>query len=1101
LTVRLLGPLEVLLDGRPVQLGGQRPRALISLLALSAGTAVSTGRLVDAIWDGDPPQAAANTVQVYVSRLRRALAGPDRSSVLQSSAAGYTLDVPEDAVDVNRFERLVAEGHARLQAGDAAGASRALRAALDLWRGPAVPDLTGLRVAEGLVARLDARRLAAQVDLVDADAALGRHAEIVPELQELVRLHPLDEGLVIRLMTALYRSGRQADALAAYAEAAGRLDDELGVEPGPQLRQIHTAVLRHEVPDTAAPAQPGAQAAAGPGRADPSPPAPALPAQPGTASSAQPGTASSAGASGPLHTSRSDGASGPDGASDDAASAAGTADGGSCEVGGDPARTPFIGLPRSRTALIGRSAELARALELLADPQIRLVTLLGPGGTGKTRLATEIAARLAQYPASQLPGGVAFVPLSGVDEPSELLAEVCRALDAAPAWAEEPLLDVAVRALGRGRTVLVLDNLEQLVDGPEALDAVAALLDRLPELTVVCTSRTVLHLRGEHRLTLDPLPLPDPDESDDVETVLRSDAVRLFRERAAAVLPDFEITRDNAHAVADICRMLDGLPLALELAAARVRLLAPDQMVTRMAKRLQLLSGGARDLPERQRSMRAALDWSAQLLDPDESRLFAQLSVFGVGWTVEAAEAVCDVGDEDVLDLLARLVDKSLVVATGSGRLTMLQTIRDYAAEQLSNGLEAGPVRDRHAHYYADLAERLGPQIRTSPDAATRSRLDAEAANFVVALEHAAGTGDGALLARLVVGLLDYWFFSGRLGQADRWVRAAQSAQMPHTVQARLLMSVGSFALIQGDLARAVPAFEGALHAARDLGDHLLTARSLAACSTAARFSGRLDAALEYLDEALASVRVGGPQALLPQLENERGEVLDGLGRPEEARPLFEAYRHHALADGDRSNLAWANVNLALQALERGEGEAARRLADSALQAADDGGAAPVRADVRTAVGLIELRLGDAPLALPLLRQALELTHSAGQLLTVADLVSLTGAAFLQVGEAPVAARLLAAGRAWRRLRGLAVVGRPAQQTIDQAEAEVGASLTPAVLARETERGSTVPYGWLSALSLPDGPVVDLRDAFAGTVAPSARNAGTVAPSAHEERA
>lgn len=1012
LTVRLLGPLEVLLDGRAAQLGGQRPRALISLLALSAGTAVSTGRLVDAIWDGDSPPSAANTIQVYVSRLRRALAGPDGLSPLQSSAAGYTLEIPEDAIDVNRFERLVAEGHARLQAGDAAGASRALRTALDLWRGPAVPDLAGLRVAEGLAARLNARRLAASVDRIDADTALGRHAEIVPELQELVRLHPLDEGLVVRLMTVLYRSGRQADALGAYTEATGRLDEELGVEPGPQLRQIHAAVLRHEVPDVALPDL-----------------------------------------------------------------GAGTPDGGRSGAADEPARTPSTGLSRPRTGLVGRSGELTRALELLADPQVRLVTLLGPGGTGKTRLATEIAARLSEYPVARLPGGVAFVPLSGVDEPSELLAEVCRTLDAAPAWAEEPLLDVAVRALGRGRTVLVLDNLEQLVDGPEALDAVAALLNRLPELTVVCTSRTVLHLRGEHRLALDPLPLPDPARSDEVESVLRSDAVRLFRERAAAVLPDFEITRDNAGAVADICRMLDGLPLALELAAARVRLLAPDQMVTRMAKRLQLLSGGARDLPERQRSMRAALDWSAQLLDPDESRLFAQLSAFGGGWTVEAAEAICDVGDRNVLDLLARLADKSLVVATGSGRLTMLQTVRDYAAEQLGNGLEAGPVRDRHANFYADLAEDLGPRIRTSPDTATRSRLDAEAANFATALEHAATTGDGALLARLVVGLLDYWFFSGRLGQADRWVRATQSAQMPRQVQARLLMSVGSFALVQGDLARAVPAFEGALQAARELGDHLLRARSLAANCTAARFSGRLDAALTYLDEALAVTWSGGLQTLLPQLENERGEVLDGLGRLREAQPLFEAYRHHALADGDRSNLAWANVNLALQALERGEGDAARRLADSALQAADDGGSAPVRADVRAAAGLVELRLGDAPLALTLLREALELAHSAGQLLTVADLVSLTGAAFLQVGEAAVAARLLAAGRSWRQLRGLAVVGRLARQTIDQAEAEVSRVLPEGAMAGETERGSTVPYGWLTALNLPEGPVVDLRDA------------------------
>ena len=1040
LTVRLLGPLEVLRDGRPVPLGGQRARALISLLALSAGTAVSTPRLVEAIWDGDPPQAAANTVQVYVSRLRRALAGAGGTSPLQSSPVGYLLDVPDDAVDVNRFERLVAEGHARLQAGDAAVAGRLLRDALQLWRGPAVPDLAGLRAGDGLIARLDARRLAAQLDRIDADTALGRHGEVVPELQELIRLHPLDEGLVVRLMTALYRSGRQADALAAYTEAAARLDEELGVEPGPQLRGVHTAVLRHEIP----------------GAAEPAPPAGGRPGAPRAVVVPVQGT--------PVQGTP------PNGTPPNGAPQAGPT---------QAARTPSAAPPRPRTSLIGRADELARTLELLTDPQVRLVTLLGPGGTGKTRLAVEVAERLAarhEQDAAELLGGVVFVPLSGVDEPSELLAEVCRTLDAAPAWAQEPLLEVAARALGPDRTVLVLDNLEQLVEGPEALDAVVALLDRLPALTVLCTSRTVLHLRGEQLLTLEPLPLPDPGTGGDVDTVLRSDAVRLFTERAAAALPGFRVTPANAQAVAELCRMLDGLPLALELAAARVRLLGPEQMVTRMAKRLQLLSGGARDLPERQRSMRAALDWSAQLLDPDEARAFAQLSVFGGGWTIEAAEAVCDAGDEDLIDLLARLVDKSLVVATGSGRLSMLQTIRDYAAERLRDSLDAGPVRDRHARFFAELAEELGPLIRTSPDAATRSRLDAEAANFSAALEHAATTGDGVLLARLVVGLLDYWFFSGRLGQADRWVRAAQLAQMPAHVQAPLLISIGSFAFVQGDLARAVPAFAGALQAARELGDPLLTVRSLAAGSTAARFSGQPQEALAQLEEALALSRSGGAEAVLPMLENERGEVLDSLGRADEARPLFEAYRHHALAEGDRSNLAWANVNLALQALDRGEGDAARRLGESALEAADDGGSAPVRADVRAAAGLVELCLGDAGLALTLLTQALELAVAAGQLLTVADIVSLCGASYLELGEAAVAARLLAAGRSWRQLRGLAVIGRVAQRTIERAEAGVSAALTESELARESELGATVPYGWVSALALPERTPVDLRD-------------------------
>ncbi|HET9656986.1 MAG TPA: hypothetical protein VFP72_16665, partial [Kineosporiaceae bacterium] len=618
---------------------------------------------------------------------------------------------------------------------------------------------------------------------------------------------------------------------------------------------------------------------------------------------------------------------------------------------------------------------------------------------------------------------------------------------------------------------------EQLVDGPQALGALAALLDRLPALTVLCTSRTVLRLRGEQLLSLAPLSLPDPAAGDDLPALRCSDAVRLFRDRAREVLPDFEVTADNAAAVAQLCRLLDGLPLALELAAARIRLLAPEQMVGRMTRRLQLLSGGARDLPERQRSMRAALDWSAQLLDPAEARLFAQLSVFAGGWTVEAAEAVCDTGDEELLDVLARLVDKSLVVAPGSGRLSMLQTIRDYAAESLGAGLEAGPVRDRHAAYYAALAEELGPRTRTSPDATTRSRLDGEAANFAAALEHAQATGDGVLLARLVLGLLDHWFFSGRLGQADRWVQAAQGCRLPRQVEARLLLSVGSCAFVQGDLARATPAFAGALQAARDLGDDLLLARSLAANSGAARFGGRPEQALEQLDEALAVARTGGLDALLIQLENERGEILDALGHGEQARPLFEAYRAHALAEGDRCNLAWADANLALQATESGQEQLARRLTGTAVRAADDGGAAPVQADVRTVAGLVELCLGDPEPALALLLEALDLTRSAGQLLTAADIVSLIGAALLDLGDHAAAARLLAAGRAWRTARGLAVVTRAARQLIDRAEAEIATRLLPTELTVETELGCAVPYGQVRGLGLPERPAVDLHTA------------------------
>lgn len=1056
--VRLLGPLEILVDGTPAALGGPHPRALMALLALSAGTAVSTSRLVDLLWNGNPPPTAANTVQVYVSRLRRALRPPDTDPPLHATRGGYVLAVPVEAVDALRFDRLATDGHTLLAAGDAEGATVALDAALELWRGPALPDLAGLTGVEGQKARLSARHLAARIDRIDVEMLGERHAQVLPELEELLHRHPLDEGLVARLMTALYRSGRQADALAAYTAAVTRLADELGIDPGPQLRQTHTDILRQEVP----PASTGASrpepqrtgppttgpAHTRPAHTEPAPTRPPNTRPPNTRpvntrpphtepACAEPACAEPTRAE-PTRAGRSDAA-----------------------IGGHPeAAAPL----RVHDPLVGRRRELLHVLGLLGDPQIRLITLLGPGGTGKTRLALEVA-RLLATPGGDAPDReVAVVPLAAVSDSSELLAATCRALDAVPGWAGEPLLDVAVRALAGRQAVLVLDNLEQLAPDPVLVEDLVALLDGVPDLTVVCTSRTVLHLRGEHLLPLDPLPLPEL-AADGAELVLRSDAVRLFRDRAAAVLPEFEVTEANAAAVAGVCRMLDGLPLALELAAARIRVLPPEGMLRRVGQRLRLLSGGARDLPDRHRSMRATLDWSARLLEPDEARLFAQLSVFSGGWTVEAAEAVCDVGG-DVLELVAQLVDKSLV-ATGGDRMSMLETVREYAAELLLEQGGAGTVQGRHARYYADLAEHLGPQCRISPDCSTRARLDAESGNLAAALEHAATCRDGALLGRLVLGLLDYWFFSGRIGRADRWMRAVQAARVPPQTQTRLQLSAGSLAFVEGDLARAVPAFAAAVRASHELGDTLLAARSLAASGAAARHGGDLEGALELVEQALALARTAGLGAMIPQLENELGEVLDGLGRPEEAAPLFEAYHRRSLLDDDHSNLAWACGNLAVQAQERGDTARAEELAAAAIQAADEGGSAPVRGDSRAVAGLLALTRGDAARALPLLGESLGLTQSAGLLLALPDTVSLLGAALLESGRAAAAARALATGRAWRQARGLAVNGRLVARTIAVAEQRVAHVLVADVHAEESARGSRAPYGWVLELDVP----------------------------------
>jgi predicted ATPase/DNA-binding SARP family transcriptional activator len=1059
--IRLLGPLEAVVDGRSVALGGPQARALLSLLAMSVGTAVSLDRLIGGVWsEDDQPAGAANTVQVYVSRLRRALAPDGGTPVIRSAAGGYLLDLPAEAVDLQRFERLAALGHDQLGRGDLGAAEQTLASAVAIWRGPALPDLDGDTVT-ALRARLDQRLVTAQADHADAQIALGHSEQAVAELEPLVQLHPLDEGLVVRLMTALYHSGRQADALAAYGTATAQLADELGVDPGAQLRQVHEAVLRQTL--EAAPADPPATA-------------PATAPATGRAPSARAGA-----------TSRSR----------------------------ERLRSP-------RGELVGRRTEIQQVLDLLADPAIRVVTILGPGGIGKTRLALAVADELtrptiengagAGIQSGIAPRGVtartAIVPLAAVADEGELLASIVQALGAEPEWPGQDLVELLIEELAEQRVVLVLDNLEQLVSGPASIEVLVELLDRLPELSLVLTSRIALRLYDEHQLPLGPLGLPDPHESDP-EQVRASESVQLFLERARAVAPDFRVTADNAEAVAELCRMLDGQPLALELAAARIRVLLPRDMVQRTGKLLQLLTGGGRDLPDRQRSMRAALDGSAQLLDEVEASVFAQLSVFVGGWTLAAAEQVCE-SPEDVVDILTRLVDRSLVVADGSGRLAMLETVREYAAERLADAGDglAATVRRQHTQYFAELAGEVGGRFMVSPDSDTREQLDAEAGNLTAALGHAAADGDDTCFGQLVVGTLTYWFYTGRMAQGERWLALSDTSQLPADLRARVLRVIGNVALVKGELAQAVGPLDGAVAAAREVGEPLLLAKALSIRGLAFHHSGKMTRALGYLDEAVQLVQgalAADPGSadlgrLVAALQNERGELLDNLGSVAEARSLFEAYRQQATLDDDHSHLAWALINLALSACDRGQDALARELVGGALRAADEGGSTPIQGDARMAAGLVEVLIGDPAVAVPLEAEAARMLQSSGLLLTLPDTISLLGAALLMVGQPADAARMLGAGAAWRADRGLVVVSRITQRAIARAEADLaavraqaGRSELGAAIDEEAARGAVAPFGWIEALDLPQAgqPVaaqihlVDLSQRTAGAATSS----------------
>ncbi len=1008
LKVGVLGALEVRVGDELKPMGGPRQRALISLLALSAGSLMSTAELVDTLWDDEPPAQAVNTIQVYLSRFRKVLAS-DGWSPIRNVSGGYVLDISADAVDALRFGQLADLGHARLAAGEAGKARTLLQEGLALWRGPALPDLAGLSRASGLVGRLDEQHLSAELDLIDADAALGIDHRL-PDLERLARSHPLNEDLVARLMLALFAHGRQADALASYQDLAERLSDELGVDPGPHVREVQLQILRQEAPTAPAP-RVDAVAVAPPASPDAPPPQRAM--------------------------------------------------------------------RRRRLPLVGREADLELVRARLADPNVRVVTLIGLGGMGKTTLATEVAQRLSRD------GEVILVPLAGSQDPASALPTICRAVGAAPAWASEPAVDVAARALEGRPVLLVLDNLEQLLDQPESDDVLAdleELLDRLPDLTLLCTSRIPVELTGEYLMPLGPLPVP-PATVVGREAVLSYAAVQLFRDRAQAAMPGFEVTDANAADVAAVCRMLDGLPLALELAAARVRILPPAEMVRRADDRLRMLGGGPRSQRDRQRSVRDALGWSVGLLDDDERITFARLSVFAAGWTVEAAERVCagpDLDGRAVLDIIGFLADKSLVVADGSGRSWMLELVQEYAAELLT---EAGGgarelAEEAHSDYYLELAERLVPQYHFDLAAATGSLLGAEVGNFEAALGRLQAGGDSARLARMVVVLLDYWFYSGSLVDADRWLAAADGDDVPPRLRARLHQAAGNVAFVTADLARARSSFEAALAVAIDLGEDQLLAWITFLIAVVDRYRGDLDGELGHLDVAREYACRAGAAQVVTIIDNERGEILLNLGRPAEGRPLIENMRDRARADNSLGNLATTTAHLALAAYIDGDPVLATELIKQALEAAEPTGVTPALADVLFIAGVLELRLGDPGTAVGILRRALTVNHQVRLLLSLPDLASLLGAALARTGDPVAGARLLAAGRAWRQARGL--VGGYALITpvIDEAEAEVAGRLTPEALHAATAAGESVPFGSVQALEdLTKATVVDIREA------------------------
>ncbi len=590
-------------------------------------------------------------------------------------------------------------------------------------------------------------------------------------------------------------------------------------------------------------------------------------------------------------------------------------------------------LPVPRTAFIGRESEAADLRQLLSRSDVRLVTLTGPGGIGKTRLVLQVAGELAD----QFPGGVCFVGLSAIGDRGLIASAIAQAVGARETGNTSPQENL-MQCLGvlSQPMLLVLDNFEHLV---AAAPLVAQMLTTGPKLKVVVTSQAPLHIYGEREFPVPPLALPDPKSIPPLEILCRLPAIALFVERAQAVKHQFALTMDNAPAVAAICSRLDGLPLAIELAAARVKLLSPLAMLTRLESRLNLLTGGARDLPTRQQTLRNTVEWSYGLLNGAEQTLFRRLSVFSGSSTLEAIEAVCDTKGDlglDVLDGMASLVDKSLAQrveeADKETRFMMLSTIREYALERLTESNDESATRRAHAAYYLVLAEEGAEEMAGQPE--WLDRFDVEHENFRLAIDHLIKTGDADWGMRLGAALFRFWETREHLTEGRKAIAtllALNGAASRPKLRARLLFAGAVLAGAQGDYDSARSLFEESLETCVKLNDNRGIAVALNALAVNARESGELAAASQLFEECVSMWKeLGDPINIARALSN-LASVMKLQGDYTRASLLYDECLTTFRQIGDGAGAAWTLNYLGDVAREKADSVAARSFCEQSL--------------------------------------------------------------------------------------------------------------------------------------------------------------------------
>jgi predicted ATPase len=864
----VLGPLAVVDDGNELTLGAPKQRALLATLLLHGGRTVPRARLIDTLWGDHPPESAVGALQLYIHGLRRALG----AAAIETHGSGYGLALGEGELDLDRFRSLTAAARASLDAGEPAAAAPRIEQALALWHGPALADLEGEPVMLEAAA-LDGLRIDAIELRGDVELALGRHRELLADLDAAIKEHPYRERLREQQLLALYRSGRQKEALERYHAVRSLLGTELGIEPGQGLRALERAMLQH----------------------DPSLDAPV------------PAAAASA-------------------------------------------------LPAPLTPLIGRVRELEEVTALVRDEGARLVTLSGPGGTGKTRLALAAAAELE----TRCSGGAVWVDLSALADPELVGSALAEALGV-DASAVAPALRE------RGATLVVFDNFEHLLD---AAPLVTELLRGAPRLSVLTTSRTPLRLGGEHVYAVPPLELPD--------------AVRLFADRARAAA-QVRLDEDTTASVGSLCERLDGLPLAIELAAARCGTMALTDVVSRIEGMLDLVTDGPRDAPTRQQTLRATIDWSYRLLDEPTRAVFEQVAVFPGGFDAAAAEAVADGAGS----ALPALIEAGLVVPpAAAGRYAMLQTIREFALERLAASDGEDGARRRHRGYYMSRADTAAAVVAAGADATAEYEwFELEHDNLRAALDSAATQGDTAALVGLAGDLRQFWIVRGHLAEGHRaFARVLQlSAGADPALRASALRNGGSFSYRLGHVDEARERWEAALDLYRELGDESqvgATVGELGAVALAEGDPERATAlylqAAERLSGADDRMRLAIVLANLAAIEHELGQLKAAGGHAEQAEAIQREL-------GDTDSLAVTVHNHARVQLAAGDSDGCRRLLIESIDLARRVGYREVLAYCIEAAAELALADGDPATSMRLLGASDHLFEQLGLVVAGAE--------------------------------------------------------------------------------------------------------------------